>query len=141
MAADVFLGLDVGDVRIGTALARSDVRIANPLTTLPNRPEIYQDIAALAKEHGVSAVVVGWPRGLEGQITSQTRIVEAFVENLRHVVDLPVHLQDEALTSRKAEAELRRRKQPFAKEEVDALAATYILEDYLTAKEGQRHHV
>lgn len=139
MAIDVFLGLDVGNVRIGVALARSDVRIASPLKTLPNRPEIYEDVAALVREQGATAVVVGWPRGLEGQTTDQTKIVEAFVEHLRQTVGVPVYLQDEALTSRKAEAELQHRKKPFTKEEVDALAATYILEDYLTVVAGQRY--
>jgi RNase H-fold protein (predicted Holliday junction resolvase) len=48
-----------------------------------------------------------------------------------------VVFQDEALTSRKAESELNKRGKPYAKGDVDALAATYILEDYLTQQENK----
>ena len=133
MAVDIFLGLDVGSVRIGAALARADVRIAQPLKTLAAGDHAYDDILALVAEHGVTALVVGWPRGLQGQTTDQTSYVETFVEGLRGRLHLPVYLQDEALTSQKAEAELRAHNKPFAKAEVDALAATYILDDYLVA--------
>jgi putative Holliday junction resolvase len=135
MTTSIILGLDVGSVRIGAALARSDVRIAQPLTVLQNGPEIFQAIRSLIAEQQVTDIVVGWPRGLEGQETAQTKSTEAFVDALRQQVSQPVYLQDEALTSHKAETELRDRKKPFAKGEVDALAATYILEDYINALE------
>jgi putative holliday junction resolvase len=131
MAADRILALDVGTVRTGVALARTDVRIASPLVTLQNSPSIYDDISRLVTEHDITVLVVGWPRGMQGQATAQTAVVETFVEDLKKQVSLPVYLQDEALTSRKAEAELEARKKPYAKEEVDALAAAFILEDYL----------
>lgn len=139
MAIDILLGLDVGSVRVGVALARSDVRIAQPLTTIDNNEEMYDAIEALTKEHGVTAIVVGWPRGMQGQVTEQTRYAEAFTEALRQHVKLPLHLQDEALTSQKAEAELRNRNKPFEKAEIDALAATYILDDYLATLPGGVH--
>jgi len=129
------LALDVGTVRVGVAVARMDVLIPQPLVTLPFRHEIFADVAQLVKEHAAKTVVVGWPRGMEGQSTAQTQLVEDFVDELRKTLKVPVRLQDEALTSHKAEAELRARKRPFEKAEVDALAATYILEDYLASEE------
>jgi len=131
MLTDIVLGLDVGSVRIGVALARTDVRIAQPLTTLEHTPEIFAAISGLIAKEGVTIVVVGWPRGLDGQETAQTKSTEAFVAALRQHISQPVYLQDEALTSRKAEAELQARKKLFSKGDVDALAATYILDDYL----------
>jgi putative Holliday junction resolvase len=110
-----------------------DIRIPRPLVTLPFRHEIFEDVAQLVAEHEATAVIVGWPRGLEGQTTAQTTLVEDFVAELRKVVPVPIHLQDEALTSHQAEAELRERKETFEKSEVDSLAATYILEDYLAS--------
>lgn len=141
MAIDIVLGLDVGSVRIGVALARSDVRIARPLMTVDNNEQVYDVIKALVDEHKVTAVVVGWPRGMRGQATEQTKYAETFAEALRQRLGqpIPVTLQDEALTSQKAEAELRNRNKPFEKAEVDALAATYILDDYLTALPGSAH--
>lgn len=125
------LGLDVGAQRVGVSLARLDVAIPQPLTTLDATDSIHDRIAGLVDEHQSAAIVVGWPRGLAGQSTGQTQTVESFVEALRQVVDVPVHLQDEALTSQKAEAELSARRKPFTREDIDALAATYILEDYI----------
>jgi putative holliday junction resolvase len=131
MANEVYLGLDVGSVRIGVATARADVRIANPLITIDYGPQAYDTIHELAIKHGATAIVVGWPRGMQGQATEQTRFAEAFADGLRQRQELPVHMQDEALTSQKAEAELKSRNKPFAKGDVDALAATYILQDFL----------
>jgi putative Holliday junction resolvase len=128
----------VGSVRIGVALARADVRIAQPLTTIDNAEYVYDVINQLVTEHDVTVIVVGWPRGMQGQTTEQTKYVEDFVETLRQHVAQPIHLQDEALTSQKAETELRGRNKPFEKAEVDALAAAYILDDFLMASQTQR---
>lgn len=126
------LGLDIGGQRVGVALARSDVLISSPLTTLQAGGGVNQAIADLVSSHDVAVIVAGWPRGLAGQHTEQTRIVEAFVEVLRSVVGVPVEMQDEALTSQKAEAELAARRKPYTKADIDALAAAFILEDYIT---------
>lgn len=133
------LGVDVGAVRVGVAVARLDVRIAQPLTTLTNDASIYDALVALVDQHQATAVVVGWPRGLNGQSTEQTRLVEQFADDLRSRSDVPVYLQDEALTSHKAETELQARKRPYQKAEVDALAASYILSDYMESLTPTAH--
>jgi len=128
------LGLDIGEVRIGVSLAPRGLSIAQPVTTVLQGDAALDVIAGLVQEHDISRIVAGWPRGLDGQTTAQTMYVEAFVQHLQlRLADegVDVVLQDEALTSRKAEEELRQRGKPFRKEEVDALAATYILQDYL----------
>jgi putative holliday junction resolvase len=138
MAVRVLLGLDVGSVRIGVASARSDVAIPQPLKTLDYSEDVWQDIVAVMSEYQATDLVIGWPRNLQGEMTEQTRFVEHFVDNLRQHVAIPIHLQDEALTSHKAETELRARNKPYQKAEVDALAATFILEDYLQTQ-GMTH--
>ncbi len=125
------LALDVGDKRIGVALASMQARIASPLTTLQNSDHIFDDIQALIDEHDAMVIVVGLPRGLDGQHTAQTMVVEEFKAKLEGFVSVPVHWQDEALTSRQAEEELRARGKPYRKEDIDALSATYILEDFM----------
>lgn len=133
------LALDVGTKRIGVAFAEQDVRLAHPLATLLNSETVFTDIAKLVAEHHVSTIVVGLPRGLDGQVTAQTHIVESFVDDLKHYVDVSIEWQDEALTSVKAEAELASRHKGgvYNKSDVDALAATYILEDYITEHSRQ----
>ena len=125
------IALDVGERRIGVALAGAQARIASPLTTLLHSESTMADIQALAGEHQAMVVVVGLPRGLDGQHTRQTITVEEFKSALERVLSIPVYWQDEAVTSRKAEAELKSRGKPYKKEDIDALSATYILEDFI----------
>ncbi len=125
------LALDVGDRRIGVAIATVQARIAGPLITLINSDTINQDIQALIDEHDVGVLVIGLPRGLDGQHTKQTMAVEEFKATLERMVTIPVYWQDEALTSRQAESELESRGRPYKKEDIDSLSATYILEDFI----------
>jgi len=125
------LSLDVGERRIGVAVADLQARLPRPLTTLDNGSEVIEQICNLITEHHATVLVVGLPRGLDGQHTSQTGYVETFVKTLEPVVGVPTKWQDEALTSRKAEQELNSRGKPYSKGDIDALSATYILEDFL----------
>lgn len=127
----IILALDVGATRIGLALARSDTRLPAPLTTLPNNEQFFKVLEQLIQENRVTQLVVGWPRGLSGQETDQTRYVAGFVDQLRGHLSLPVALQDEAVTSRQAEAELEARGKAYNKGDIDSLSAVYILEDFL----------
>ncbi len=125
------LALDVGDRRIGVAVASLQARIASPLTTLQRGDSTFHDIQMLIDEHAALALVVGLPRGLDGQHTAQTVAVEEFKAELERVISIPVYWQDEALTSQKAEDELRDRRKPYRKDDIDALSATYILDDFM----------
>jgi len=125
------LALDVGDRRIGVAVANTEVRLASPLATLNNDSNIWQKLSELAEHSAVQAIVVGLPRNLDGKDTEQTKKVRVFMAELRANLGLPVHAQDEATTSLKAEEELKTRGKPYVKGDIDALAATYILEDFL----------
>lgn len=128
MASNI-LSLDVGERRVGVAIASLIARFPRPLTTLDNTDDIWSEIMALATDHDVDTIVVGLPRNLSGDDTAQTQYVRAFSEKL---TAYKVHFQDEALTSHKAEQELNAKGKPYSKGDIDALAATYILEDYLT---------
>ncbi len=76
-------------------------------------------------------VVVGLPRGLDGQETGQTAAARQFCAKVEALPGITAHLQDEAVTTKQAESELRARGRPYSREEVDSLAAVYILEDFL----------
>jgi len=132
----VLLALDVGAQRIGVAEANSIARIAHPLTTLAHSESIITDIAELIKKHDATMLVIGLPRGMQGQDTQQTQYVRDFVQKLQITISTPIFWQDEALTSRKAEEELTARKKPYKKGDIDALAATYILDDFLRDYNG-----
>lgn len=126
------LALDVGAKRIGVAVSDTLTRLPHPLKTLDASGDgILEEIRQLVSDQNAMALVVGLPRGLDGQETGQTKAVREFAEKLKPVLDVSMHWQDEAVTSRQAEEELRNRGKPFAKGDIDALSATYILEDFL----------
>lgn len=125
------IALDVGDVRIGVARASMVSRLASPLVTLAHDATVLQQLQQLCQREGVGRIVIGLPRGMSGQETAQTAAVQAFGKQVAAEVGLPISWQDESVTSVQAEAELQQRGKPYRKEDIDALAATYILEDYL----------
>ncbi len=134
MSARNYLALDVGEKRIGLATADDNVRIAVPFGWLENDDDIIQKITEKLIQHDISVVVVGYPRNQSGEATQQTQFVEQFVKNLS-VIDLDIDLvfQDESLTSVEAE---RRLGQVKDKGEIDAEAASIILQDYLESRYG-----
>jgi putative holliday junction resolvase len=125
------LALDVGSKRIGVAVANVVARIAHPLTTISNDDKALRAIKDVIVSERAAVLVLGLPRNLSGDSTKQTEAVQVFGKTLEPLLGLPVYWQDEALTSVKAEKELNRRGKDYQKGEIDALAATYILEDFL----------
>lgn len=121
------IALDIGTVRVGVARGSLETKFANPLTTLDTADFDEQFAQVLASEQPAT-VVVGLPRSLSGEDTPQTTFVRQFANE--HLGRVDITWQDEALTSRKAEEELQARKKPYVKGDIDALAASYILEDY-----------
>ena len=127
----VIIALDVGARRIGVATATAGVWIASPTTTVINDQSVWDNLGALIASVGATRIIVGLPRNLNGDDTQQTSYARTFADDLATRTGLPIVLQDEAVTSRQAEAELRARGKPYSKGDIDALAATYILEDYI----------
>lgn len=136
------MALDVGAARIGVAVASAEARLAHPHTTLAASDSLLEEIQTLCVTEHVGIIVVGLPRGLDGQETAQTTYARQFADQLveRLGSSVQVALQDEALTSKQAIAELTAAKKQFARSDVDALAAVYILEDYLREHARGGHH-
>ncbi len=131
------LALDVGDKRVGIAIASLAALLPRPLITLERDDTFTKKLQAIIQDEVVGSLVLGLPRNLSGRRTDQTTAVESFANELRQVLDLPISFQDEAVTSKQAEAELESRRKPYKRGDIDALAATYILEDYLASKSNQ----
>ena len=130
-----YLSLDVGEKRIGVAIADVSAPFPAPLVTLEASDSLVTEFAELLKKHKVETLVIGYPRNQKGEPTAQTERVEYIASLLQIPKNISVYWQDESLTSVKAEAELSKRKKHFTKKEVDSLAATYILEDFLQSTE------
>ena len=98
---------------------------------------MIREIASLATgDDGLEAVVVGWPRRLNGTPTQQTPVVEAFANALKSKISVPVILQDERLSSHEAESRLAARESDWRKRKarLDTAAAAVILQDYLDSR-------
>ena len=113
------------------AIAHSDSRLPQPLSVILNTETIFEQLSQLIEQHDAVGLVVGVPRGLNHQETDQTRYTLDFIDLLEKNFAIPVYKQDEAVTSKQAEAELSSRGKPYSKADIDALAATYILDDFL----------
>ena len=126
------IGLDVGTKRIGVARADSVTRIAIPSGFVVVDGSEWEKIAKLAKLYSTNWFVLGLPRSNEGNETKQSQYVRAFAkELLRKIPDAKIRFQDESLTSVEAEERLKSRKKTYEKGEIDAEAATIILQDFL----------
>lgn len=124
-----YLALDVGEVRIGVATATDDVKIAVARDFIPAQ-NAAEKIKKILDDEQIDTLVVGFPRNQSGEATAQTAFVKKFVKSLGEV-RARIAYQDESLTSVKAENILKLRKQPYEKGEIDSLAASLILQDYL----------
>ncbi len=129
------MGLDLGTKTIGLALSDIMRTIATPLQTI-RREKFSTDIKILlqlAKEHDVSALVIGMPFNLDGSEGPRAQATRAFARNLGQHTGLPLVFWDERLstvaverTLLEADASRKRRA-----EVIDKMAAAYILQGAL----------
>ena len=126
------IGLDVGEKRIGVAKVDSSTRIAIPVGTISVDGSEWQEIARIARVNSTNFFVLGLPRSNEGNETAQTLYVRNFAKILASKVpDAKIRFQDESLTSVEAEKRLKSRKKSYEKGEIDAEAASIILQDFI----------
>lgn len=132
------MGLDVGDRRIGVAVSDALGLTAQPVLTLvrSNRKQDVKSLLRLIRRHNCSAIVVGNPLYMSGDVSPQAVKAQAFAQILREETGLPVHLWDERLTTTEAHRHLHAAGRPGSEHKavVDQVAAVLILEGYLEAK-------
>jgi putative holliday junction resolvase len=129
------LGLDLGTKTIGIAICDGGLRMAMPSRTI-RRTKFTADVAelaAIAKEEMIGALVVGLPLNMDGSEGPRAQSTRSFVRHLKGKLDLPVVLWDERLSSVAAEeamieAGIKRRRRA---ENIDAVAASIILQGAL----------
>lgn len=125
------LALDIGDARIGVAVANTVARIPSPLAILDNDPEVYSHIKDLTSGHDISLIVVGMPRNMSGEETDQSKTTRQFVETLRSHINTEIVFADESLSSKRAEESGQ--KSPNSPKYLDDIAACFILEEYFAS--------
>jgi len=134
------LGVDLGSVRIGVALSDGSGTLASPLAVLARTADLHERLADLVEAHEVVAVVVGLPRSLDGRERDAARTARSEVRQLEARLGVPVHLQDERLSTVAAHAGLAAagRTARQRRGTVDASAAAVLLQSWLDSPAGRR---
>ena len=132
-----YLAIDVGRKRTGLAVCDPSETITSPLVVITGRDVIEQIVRAVM-ENEIDAVVVGLPLNMDGSEGPQAKAVREFASQLRERLDIPMHFQDERLTSFSADdklavADFTRKKK---RKRQDAIAAAEILAAFLEAKDS-----
>ncbi|MGB0419413.1 MAG: Holliday junction resolvase RuvX [Opitutales bacterium] len=132
------LGIDWGEKRIGLAFA-DELGLAYPLPAAIARSQKMrlQQIEQLIEDRKIDAIVVGYPINMNGSVGFKAQQVDAFIKLLEGRFRLPVHRIDERLSSHAVEQGLRAQKKQVDRRsgEVDSLAASLILQDYVEANQ------
>ena len=134
MMEGTLIGFDFGSRRIGVAVGETSTRIASPLTAIEGEANDarFDAIGRIVAEWRPAGFVVGRPRHADGSEHAVAKLAEKFARRLEARYGVPVAFIDETLTSAEAESTLRAtRTRPGKKADVDALAATLILQSFL----------
>jgi putative Holliday junction resolvase len=130
--------VDVGSVRVGVAVSDPGGVLATPLVTLRRDEQGGSDLrrlSELAAEYEVVEVVVGLPRTLAGREGPAAEAARRYVDALAPLLDVPIQLADERLSTVVATRSLRERGVKGRKQRavVDQAAAVAILQSWLDA--------
>ena len=128
-----YLAIDYGIKRTGLAVCDAGETIASPLKVLQGQRRLVEEIEQIVTSENIEGIVLGLPLNMDGSQGPQARQVLAFADRLKQRLAIPIHLQDERLSSFGAEEKLQTTGLSRSKrrEWLDALAAAEILQAFL----------
>lgn len=132
------MAIDYGDAHTGIAISDFTCTLAGFSTVINSRKQeqVVAEIEKIIAEHGVTELVLGYPKNMDGTLGPRAEKCAALAEILRDTTSLPVTLWDERRSTVEAHAILfnngKNGKQ--RKKVVDAVAASLMLEGYLTRR-------
>lgn len=136
------LGIDYGDARTGLSLSDPTGLLAGSPSVLAewNRDRLLDRLTAYIEENRVECVVLGCPKNMDGTVGERAEKCMALADELRARTGLAVVLWDERRTTVAAHAILHEngKKSKKHKQNVDAVAATLILQGYLDYLRNQK---
>lgn len=141
-----FLGIDHGQSKIGLALGDNEANFSLPYKIIKTK-DFLDSIHEILEEENIDEIVLGLPKNLNNEDTQQTEIVYNFVHKLKEIVKLPIHLEDERMTSvmgkgmqgkylREDSRKDNRKNKLKINFDEDASSAALILETYLKKNYG-----
>ena len=136
-----YMGLDFGDKTIGVSVSSPSGKVAVGITTLTRQEELalrssLKALKLIIKEYGITNIVLGYPKHLDGRDSQRCEKTLAFKDKLnRYFKSMPVELWDERLSTRAVSRVFEGTRQQFEKH-VDEMAAVYILQGFLDSKQS-----
>jgi len=127
----------VGNVRIGVAASDPTQTISTPLNSLPRKNSI-SEIKEICSDRAIVLILVGMPYLPSGKLGTQARITEAFINELKISIEIPIQTADERLTT--IEAKIRLKESGYKniskagnKGIIDSAAAAVLLDEYISS--------
>lgn len=135
-----YLGLDLGSRTLGIAVSDATGLIASSYKTIRHNEEydrLLQEVKNLVDELNIAGIVLGFPKNMNNTIGPKGELSLSFKEQLEKIVDIPIYLQDERLTTKSATDMLimGNVSRKDRKKVVDSVAATIILQTFLDRRE------
>ena len=132
------MAIDYGDAHTGIAISDLTCTLAGYTTVINSRKAevVVDEIRRIAQEHGVTELVMGYPKNMDGTIGPRAEKYAAFAEVVKEATGLPLTLWDERRTTIDAHHILMAggKNAKKWKKTVDAVAASLMLEGFLTRK-------
>ncbi|MGN0967846.1 MAG: Holliday junction resolvase RuvX [Oscillospiraceae bacterium] len=136
------MAIDYGDARTGVAVSDPTGMLAGFTTVVHGRKaeQVAAEVGRIAREHGAETLVLGFPRNMDGTEGARAELYRAFAGLLEQETGLKPVLWDERRTTVEAHAILHTggKKMKDHRKNVDAVAASLILEGYLTFLRNQK---
>ena len=139
------LSVDYGDARTGIAVSDESLFLSTPVCVIneKNAERLIKKITDKALEYGVGLIVVGYPKNMNGSVGERAQKCSDFADELRQFSGIETTLWDERCTTMSAYVYMNytdtrgsRRRQ-----NVDAAAASIILQDYLDYRRSHNEDV
>jgi putative Holliday junction resolvase len=132
-----WLGLDLGEARIGVALSDDLTGVALPYRTLANGPAVVAEIKVLAEREQVAGIVIGLPLKLDGTRGPAAEKAAEFKKQLEQALPgKQMVFWDERLTTAQAQKALRAagKNSRQSRKIIDQVAAQMLLQSYLDSR-------
>ena len=134
-----YIGLDLGSRTLGIAISDGTGLIASSYKTIRHTEEydsLLEEVKKVTEEVKADGIVLGLPKNMNNTIGPKGELSLQFKEKLENVLDIPIYLQDERLTTKSATDMLimGNVSRKNRKKVVDSVAATIILQSFLDKK-------
>lgn len=136
------MAVDFGDARTGLAVCDRTEFLASPIGIIEEKSfaKTAEKIVYASREYDVGMIVIGLPKNMDGTEGARAEKSHKLADTLRAVVDIPIELWDERQTTITA-ANILSENNTYGKKrkkQLDAVAATVILEGYLAHRRAQQ---